>query len=503
MVWPATRLVSYIAVSTIFAGLLSLSSCQDKKPPSYLIIAADRLSFNSFSCNEDRSATLSGLEILCRESVRLTNAYTTSTQSAAALASLLTGTYPYRHSLHRSFDRINPRLPLLSEMFKKKNYRTSFWSAKPTIMRKTGLSRGFDIFDDTSFIGRSHYSVNFNEQTQQFENWMNESHEPYFAVIYNSDLGTLNEGQAQNSPQEIFDERLGAFFNRLKAAGQWEKNYIIVTGLQGQSSYSRPEESDASNLHSENTNVAIFIKPPRQKGDEGIGWKLDSLVSLADIGFSLLKPPQRPEPAAPDLAIGLYDLSQLWSTSSPLKALPDLEQRSILIEATDPWSIEPHLRFAIYSENYLITESDRVNEFSVFNRLTDGLETINLSQSQPEQVAKAQLIIQPLRRMTGLKKWNRSASQNEDWVVQNQQYWKEPNRRAELFEAEKRRLQSRQAEAQPLSTLLIFFLNPKIEKGPLYEEARRHSYNLSIENTWGLWDANRIWPQPTLSTENQ
>lgn len=499
-VWP----VSQFALCALLAGLLSLTSCQEKKSPSYLIIVVDKLSFNSFSCNEDRGGYISGLETLCQESVRLTNAYTTSTQSAAALASLLTGTYPHQHGLHRSFDRINPRLPLLAESFKKKSYRTSFWSAKATIMRKTGLARGFDIFDDTSFIGRSSYSLNLNEQTAQFEKWMSESKEPFFSVIYNADLGMLNEGQSQISRIENFDEQLGAFFDRLKASGQWEKNFIIVAGLQGESDYNRPDESAASNLHSENTNIAIFLKPPRQKGDEGVNWKFNSMVSLADVGHSLqLSQNPQWQNQKNDLTSELFDLSKLWSAGSVFQALPDLNSRSILVEATDPWQTEPHLRFAVYHENYIMIEARKENTFAVFNRLTDGLETIDLAKTQPEQLAKAQGLIQSLRRSQGLRKWREHRLQPKDWVRQNLLYWKDPNGRAALFEAEKKRLLSHSYEPQPLSTLLMFFLNPRLEKGALYEEARRHSYNLSIENTWGLWNEDRIWPQPTLKTDNQ
>ena len=116
--------------------LWAFTSCSKKEKPSFLIIAADQLSFGSFFCGEDKTSTYSGLNTLCQESIRFSNAYTTSTQTAAAMGSLLSGLYPFQHQLHRSFDRISAKVPLVQEILKKQNYRTSFWSGKPTVLKK-------------------------------------------------------------------------------------------------------------------------------------------------------------------------------------------------------------------------------------------------------------------------------------------------------------------------------------------------------------------------------
>src|SRR6476620_7886720 len=88
------------AAAVLALSLLSLCSCQKKNKASFVILAVDRLSFNGFSCVDEKASALSGLAALCQESIRYTNAYTTSTQPAAAMGSFLTGAYPYNHSLH-------------------------------------------------------------------------------------------------------------------------------------------------------------------------------------------------------------------------------------------------------------------------------------------------------------------------------------------------------------------------------------------------------------------
>ena len=214
----------HFAAAVLLTGLALLSSCQKKHKPSFVILAVDRLSFNAFSCNDEKNNSLSGLRTLCQESVRYTNAYTTSTQSAAALGSLLSGVYPYQHSLHRSFDRINPDYPLLTEYFKKNGYRTAFWSAGPSILKKTGLSRGFDLFDDSTFLTQPNYTVPFTEQVKLFKSWVEESVDPFFTVIYNADLDSPATEENSQSKLEVFDEKLGEFIKDLKENDLWEKN---------------------------------------------------------------------------------------------------------------------------------------------------------------------------------------------------------------------------------------------------------------------------------------
>jgi hypothetical protein len=468
----------------ISAGLWSFTSCQENKKPSFIIIAADQLSFNSFACDEDKNNKNSGLNILCQESIRFTNAFTTSTQSAAAMGSLLSGTYPFQNTLHRSFDRIKPDQTLIQELFKKNGYRTSFFSGKPTILKKTGLPRGFDLFDDSSFLSQPMYSLSFKEQLRLFQNWQQESADPFFSVIYTSELESLNEGETQLSGLENFDETLGQFFLMLKQNNLWESNYVIVTGLQGKSEYSRPDESRFSNLHSENTNIALFIKPPRQKGDEGINWKIDTSVSLADFAYSLMKTIVPTYTAAQHAEFPIFDFSGFWSKNE-IENLPN-KPRKIIVETANTWKNNLEIRFGLIFKNYLFLEAETDQ---LYNKLTDGLETIDLIKVQPEIKEEDIRHLNELRRDIKAKKWVQYQPPVYDWVLSNQAYWSKPNNRSEVFQKEKLRLAT-QKTFQPLSTLLIYFQNPKLEKDALYEDARRQSYNLSLENIWGLWSGS-------------
>ncbi|MBC7421661.1 MAG: sulfatase-like hydrolase/transferase [Bdellovibrio sp.] len=493
--------------------IFSVTGCQTEKKPSILIIAIDRLSFNSFACSDDKSVTNSGLSVLCREALRFTHAYTTSTQSAAAVGSLLTGLYPYQHQLHRSFNRIDYKTTQLQTLAGQNGYRTAFWSGGPSILKKTGLSKDFEVFDDSSFLEKKNYFSNLKYQTDLFLNWSLESKLPYFATIYNSELENLNEGESEISSFEKIDETLAHFFDELKKNNLWENNYIVVTGLQGQSIYSRLRETPFSNLHSENTHVLLFVKPPRQKGDEGVNWKIDSAMTLADLGYSLMKTiaPDFQNPI--DLQFPVWDFSQLWLPGDGTSETFNLnESRHLILESANTWKSHIEARFAVLYKNLIYLEDSKDE---VYNVLTDGLETIDLSASQKEFMADNQKELSLVRAQKNLLKWTDFRTAQYDAVLANREYWSKPNARIGVLESELKNSDKKAIAKNPLSVIAVQTLLNKdknieaklkisaAEKEALFSEARRQSLNLSLENIWGIWSADKEWLQSDFIKEYQ
>ncbi len=512
----------WIFSAALTAGLLSLTSCQINRKPSIIIVAIDRLAFNTFSCGDDKQNLASGLNILCKEGIRFTHAYTTSTQPAAALGSLLTGLYPTQHKLHRSFDRLGANVKTVQEHANNLGYRTYFFGGSPSVLRKTRLHSGFDIFDDASFIEKKTYFVDFKFQTEKLLNVLNEDKTQFFSLIHNSELESLNEGETEISSFEKLDDKILKFFTQLKSKNLWDQNYIVVVGLQGESDYSRPAETPFSNLNSENTMVTLLIKPPRNKGDEGVSWKVDSPVSLADIGHSLWKTLADTSPPNQNMfqdSFPIFDVSDTWLKQNKSLVLPP---RRLLIESTDTWNRKLYVRFAVLFKNLVFIEGQK-NQ--VFNTLTDGLESIDISKRQKQFVDENSMLLSKLRTENELGIWFDHQSEWNSWVLTNREYWSKPNSRASIFKIELSRL-NQKSIAQPLSALLLKHLgtNKKaaeiknINVGPLpikpgipydlqkesfYEGAKLHSLNLALENIWGIWKPNQSWLYSDLILENQ
>ena len=510
----------WILTPLFLAGLWSLSSCQKKNKPSLIVIAVDRLSFNSFACGEEKQNLNSGLNIMCREAIRFTHAYTTSTQSAADLGSILTGLYPVQHKLHRSFDRLSPGLRTLQDVADRQGYQTLFISGSPTILKKTGLSHGFDIFEDSGIFEKKNYFLDFKFQTEKFFDAFQDSAEPFFAVIYNSELESLNEGESQISSLERLDEKFFKFFSDLKQKNMWDDNYIVVVGLQGTSDYSRFDETPFSNLNSENTRVNLFVKPPRSLGDEGIFWKADATVTLADLGVSLwstIGPNVKSNQNAIETEFPIADFSPVWKTKNRNLTWP---ARKVLIEAANTWTSEVSLRLAVLYKNLLQIEAAKP---LVYNTLTDGLESINIAAQQGSFVEENANDFSILRQKLNFDAWITYTSKWQEWVWSNREYWSKPNSRNSLLESELARIK-KEKTTQPLSVFLARYLVQqkrtadfnaikKIDanqkglternKSISFENVKQQSLNLALENIWGLWQSNKSWIQSNAILENQ
>ena len=438
------------------------------------------------------------------------------------MGSLLTGLYPIQHQLHRNFDRIRPDSKMLQEKAAQWGYRTFFFGGSPSILKKTGLSVGFDLFDDSTFLEKKTYFLDFKAQSEKFFATIQDDADPFLSIIHNSELESLNEGEAEISSFEKLDEKIFNFFRKLKKEKMWDENYVVVVGLQGESDDTRLNETPFSNLNSENTMVTLFVKPPRSKGDEGIYWKVDSAINLADLGLSLQStltagigkvPFERSNKIINNLSetFPLLDVSETWIKPGQSLAIP---QRRILVEAAEPWSTKTSLRFAVLSKNLTYIENDKSK---VFNALNDGLESIDISSQQKPFVLETDLILEKIRKEKNILSWKNFKSEWQDWVVTNHEYWSKPNSRSQLFNQERDRLnQSAQAKSQPLSALLQRYLiqnkrlqelkivksgsakvHPMVTNEKLretfFESAKLQSLNMALENIWGLWIPDKKW----------
>lgn len=348
----------FLAISGLF-----WTSCQPRQQNSVLVFAFEQLSAEDLNCAEDSSTLDSGLALLCRESVRFTHAFTTSLQPAAAMGSILTASYPIQHGLRTSRDRINPQIDLLSDLALKKNFRTGFFSGSPSILKKTGLSRSFEMFDDLIASQENRFSWPMNYLLNQLNDWIFEDNRPFFSVVYFSNID-INQALSDED-----DEKLFAFFENLKRKNIWDTSHIILTGLKGKNKYSRLAETAFSNLHSENTNVAFLYKPPRQKGDDGINWKSDNLISLADIGHTLFC-------LFDDCSLlnqKILHVTEHEHLQTHEIQIPRSDQKLLMIEAPNPFE-STQIKFALRTKTSLFLNAP---DQHYFNTLADRSETID------------------------------------------------------------------------------------------------------------------------------
>ncbi len=359
-----------ILVALLIVG--SVTACQwDNKRPSFLIIAIDSLPFDTIQCNEIEK--LRGFKDVCEGMIRFTHAYTPSIMSQSAVASLLTGKYPFEHGVwNNGSSFLSAKFKTSAEVAYEQDYRTAFISGGPPIWRKSGFEQGFEFFDDNIFVDVGKYYRPVFENLRVLQNWLSGiGRDNFFSFIYLPDLqfpevptvdndGYPREATYTGQLQEI-DESLESFFEYLKKNGKWNNTWIIVTGLNGISRESRLDDFQGTNLYHENTNVALFIKPP-QKEHQVFNWTIDFNMNLVDIGRTLYDL----------LDAKFYDttmtLFQTVSLKPSLLSSEDIDiDRVLLFESGWPqWRRYGRTLFALQKDNYFMLYEKPPRLFNTF-----------------------------------------------------------------------------------------------------------------------------------------
>lgn len=377
------------------AVLVTLSGCSftSSRQPSTLVIMVEQLGFHNISCSENPVDSqkinpwqgLSGFQILCNEAVRFTHAFTPSTLSLSAAASILTAKYPHEHGLRNNGNQfLLASQHSVAEAAAYKNYRTSFFSGGPPFFRKSGLNQGFEFFDDNIQVSLHRFYRPAVENIKNFLNWHEQegSKKSFFSTLYLADLqfedvpttNTLGEVREASFASQIesVDEALGTLFIEMKKKKIWETTNLVVVGLNGHGSEDS-EELRPLNLYGEGSHVSLFMKPA---GDskKPIG-NFDMNVSLVDLGatlFDWIGEKTNEEAESQEQTLKALSLKEY------LKAKPPSEEsgRMILSEsAWSKWRKLGEMRYAIRTGHFLIF-NDKI--LHIFDSLAENTELHNL-----------------------------------------------------------------------------------------------------------------------------
>lgn len=375
----------------------------ENKRPSFLIITIDSLPFDAIHCNETEK--YKGFKSVCEEMVRFTHAYTPSIMSQAAIASFLTGKYPFEHGVwNNGSSFLSAKFKTSSEVAYAAGYKTSFVSGGPPIWRKSGLEQGFESFDDHIFVDFGKYYRPVFENLKVMQDWIGNLSrgDQFFSFLYLPDLQfpeiptVDNDGFARETTyggqfSEI-DESLESFFEFLKKENRWKNTWIIVAGLNGVSREVRAKDFQGTNLYHENTNVALFIKPPQKQEHQKFSWTVDFNTSLVDVGRTLF-----------DLLNNeFYDTTTtLFQTISLKNALSGTgnsaqQDRVLLFESGWPqWRRLGKTLFALQKENFFMLYE---NPPKLFNTLIDRNQVYPIDIQQ----SSMQVLTQTANQLIGL-----------------------------------------------------------------------------------------------------
>jgi arylsulfatase len=127
--------------------------------PDILLVTFDTLRTDHVSSNGYPKRTTPFIDSLAKQGIRFSRAYSSSSWTVPALASLMTSTYAERHGMdvnrrvNRQAGVIPKELPMLAELLGETGYESFGITANFGLLQLQGFDRGFDRFVSPGAVG--------------------------------------------------------------------------------------------------------------------------------------------------------------------------------------------------------------------------------------------------------------------------------------------------------------------------------------------------------------
>jgi membrane-anchored protein YejM (alkaline phosphatase superfamily) len=193
-----------LSLLTVLLGC-SPSCSTTQKAPDVVLIIVDTLRADALGFAGSERETSPNLDALTTEFTWFSRAYSTSTWTLPATASILTGLHPFEHRVVRDglkpdlFGRLDPTLETLADVYKKKGYRTGAFINNAYLAPDFGLNQGFETYDYQGAGPIGHRTA--MTTVEKALAWLNSESDPTFLMIH------IMEPHADYEPAEAFRGR--------------------------------------------------------------------------------------------------------------------------------------------------------------------------------------------------------------------------------------------------------------------------------------------------------
>ncbi len=294
-------------------------------PPNVVIFLIDTLRRDFVGAFDSQQLWTPDFDRLAEDGVTFDRAYSVTSWTLPAVASLLTGQDPYVHEaifhaeqMAAEGRRIPDELITLYEAVKALDYRTLLYTANGMIRADLGFDQGVDEYDARS----SEYTL---YPAAKFATWLSNSSDPrpFFAYLHNLDphspytkWDSLYEGAPElereaklNGDQETLDQlrhgqipftevdaeyikslylsevklsdfRLGQVIQALKDKGLYESCLIVALADHGEEFLDHDSWQHGDSLYQEQVHIPLVVKFP---GNLFAGQHYDGQAGILDI----------------------------------------------------------------------------------------------------------------------------------------------------------------------------------------------------------------------------
>jgi arylsulfatase A-like enzyme/Tfp pilus assembly protein PilF len=292
-----------VVVRTVIVGVLVLAAAaawrlRPATRPNVLLITLDTTRADHIGCYGHKEARTTAIDSLAAGGVTFDNAYVTVPMTLPSHASMLTGLYPAENGLpDNGAGRLADTVPTLAELLQQHSYNTGAFIGSIVLHARSGLDRGFDLYDDDMVGGEqhgdeSHLMRNARLVVDSALNWLNsQDDDPFFCWLHFFDPHAPYQGHAEifgdrfaSNPYDgdiaFADVHIDRLLQRLKETGKYDNTLIIVVGDHGEGFGDHDELEHGFLLYNPTVRVPLIVVDPRTTA---AGTRVAAPVSLVDL----------------------------------------------------------------------------------------------------------------------------------------------------------------------------------------------------------------------------
>ena len=363
-----------------------------------MIVSIDTLRSDHLPVYGYRNVETPAIDAFRREAILYERAYSHVPLTLPSHATIFTGLLPAQHGLHDNLGyTLASSVETLASRLKKAGYRTGGAVSAVVLSHLSGISRGFDFYDDAVEVTEGRKILSYVRRhgaatAASLESWITDAgvERPLFAFLH------LYEPHAPHEPPEPWKSRfanpydgeiatadaiVGDFFGFLKRNGLYDRSLILVLSDHGEGLGDHGEAEHGIFLYREALQVPLLVKLP---GGAHGGESVSTPVGLADVLPGVLSLTGVPLPA------GL----SLQGRPFPIPGDPEPPARRLFAE-----SYYPRIHFG-WSDLASLTDGHlhyiKAPRPEFYDLETDPGEKTDLSAEKPEGLRSMKIEIEKI-----------------------------------------------------------------------------------------------------------
>lgn len=301
-----------IILSLTLVMLFSFGNCKKAvKDYNVVLIVIDTLRSDHLPFYGYKKNTAPFMLELSKQSTVFENAFSTSSWTSPATASIFTSLYPFQHGVlmgllairnaqkidpNVTINRIPAKITTITEVLKNAGYETYGVADNLNIDKRQGFSQGFDRF--RTFMYRQ--APNLNETVKKWEKKIKKAGKYFLYLHYMEPHAPYHPREPWHQPHEDRKlNRISAYDSEINFADQhieelfqlfgWDKNtLVIITSDHGEGLWDHGLMGHGKTLYREEIQVPLMIYLPEAENRKGRRFSfnvttLDILPTVRDI----------------------------------------------------------------------------------------------------------------------------------------------------------------------------------------------------------------------------